>query len=390
MRMIGLIALACFMTLVSAAAGEDRAGGEAATCNPSGAASASASTCKRIRTNGDLRLNDIQAVGTHNSYKLAIPPAELALLAERDPEGGITLDYSHEPLSAQLDRGARTIELDPLLDPEAGRYADPLGPKLVGRRATAEEAAALRTPGIKVLHMQDFDFRSSCQPLRACLRVLRAWSDAHRDHTPILVTINPKQGPSIAPQGPVAPPWTEAAYDRLDAEIRSVFPPERLVTPDDVQGDAASLRGAVMSRGWPMLSASRGRFLFALDAGGDAAKLYQGGRRSLEGRVLFVNVPETSPLAAYMTLNEPLRDQALIQEMVRRGFLVRTRADAGTLEARANDTTRRYAAFASGAQYISTDYMTPRASFGPYAVSIPGGGPARCNPVRIASPCTVP
>jgi hypothetical protein len=75
---------------------------------------------------------------------------------------------------------------------------------------------------------------------------------------------------------------------------------------------------------------------------------------------------------------------------VRRGFLVRTRADADTVESRANDTRRRDAALASGAQYVSTDYMQPDMRFGGYAARMPEGTVAACNPVRAAGKCAGP
>ena len=99
-------------------------------------------------------------------------------------------------------------------------------------------------------------------------------------------------------------------------------------------------------------SAARGKFILALDEGSEKVALYRGNRKSLEGRVMFVNAPEDSPAAAYLTLNEALTDTERITADVRQGFLVRTRADADTVEARANDTRRRDAALGSGAQYI--------------------------------------
>lgn len=44
-------------------------------------------------------------------------------------------------------------------------------------------------------------------------------------------------------------------------------------------------------------------------------------------------------------------------------FMVRTRADYDTVQSRQNDTTQRDAAFASGAQFISTDYPEPNPEF---------------------------
>ena len=65
---------------------------------------------------------------------------------------------------------------------------------------------------------------------------------------------------------------------------------------------------------------------------------------------------------------------------------MRTRADADTREARSGETARREAAFASGAQVVSTDYYEPNPAFGTgYAVRLPGDGVARCNPARVAA-----
>jgi hypothetical protein len=177
-----------------------------------------------------------------------------------------------------------------------------------------------------------------------------------------------------------------AAWDALDAEVRSVFAKDEILTPDDVQGDAPTLRDAVTSRGWPTLGATRGKFLFALDEDGEKVRDYIGGRKSLEGRVFFVNTREEEPQAAYITLNET-SDIPRITEDVQKGFLVRTRADADTVEARVNDTSRRDKALASGAQYVSTDYMHPDTRFGAYQARMPDGVVAACNPQRHPERC---
>ncbi len=125
--------------------------------------------------------------------------------------------------------------------------------------------------------------------------------------------------------------------------------------------------------------------MLAMDESPDVVAVYRGARKSLEGRAMFVNIEEGSPAAGYITLNEPIKENARIQAAVKAGFIVRTRADADTWEARKNDTAPREAAFASGAQYVSTDYMHPDARFGPYEARLPGGGVARQSPV-VAKP----
>ena len=119
-----------------------------------------------------------------------------------------------------------------------------------------------------------------------------------------------------------------------------------------------------------------------LDEDPPKVALYRGARHSLEGRVKFINTDEASPAAAYLTLNDPQGEAARIARDVAAGYMIRTRADANTVEARRHDTRRREAAFASGAQYISTDHLWPDPRFGDYRVQLPGDAAVRCNPLR--------
>jgi len=350
-----------------------------ASCTQTGTSSDIAS-CDRSA--GALRINDLQSIGSHNSYKLAIPGAELEIIRAQSPELATALDYDHLPIAEQLDLGMRQLELDVFHDPEGGRFADPLLPKLAGASTVTDpyDATGYDAPGLKVMHIQDIDQRSHCVLFTECLLEIDAWSRAHADHTPILILINAKQAQIDLPGAAEALPFDAAAFDGLDREIRSVLSADRLITPDDVRGDSGSLREGVLDRGWPGLESSRGKILFALDEAPEVVTTYMRGKSSLEGLALFVNTidPEADH-AAYFTINEPRADGERIADMVSSGFLVRTRADADTMEARENDTSRLEAALASGAQYISTDYYLPRADFGTYRAALPGGGVTRCR-----------
>ncbi len=173
-----------------------------------------------------------------------------------------------------------------------------------------------------------------------------------------------------------------AAFDALDAEIRAILKPKDLITPDDVQGNYPTLRDAVLKHGWPTLAASRGRLILALDEEGEKVALYRGPRKSLEGRAMFVNVPEDSPAAAYLTLNEALSDTAHIAAAVRAGFLVRTRADA--TRARRARTTRTAATPRSSPARNTSRPTTcsPTRASGLTTARMPDGTIAACNPVR--------
>jgi membrane-associated phospholipid phosphatase len=154
-----------------------------------------------------------------------------------------------------------------------------------------------------------------------------------------------------------------------------------------VQGRHATLREGVLAGGWPRLGEARGKVFFALDEGPEKVASYRGARRSLEGRVFFVNTDEASPAAAYLTLNDPVGEQARIRAAVRAGFMVRTRADADTAAPRTGDVMQRSAAFASGAQYVSTDYMWADPRFPAYQVRLTGGAAAVCNLLRTEKRC---
>ena len=377
MRILACAAAALFLTTGSAFAACDLSAPDA---------KAAGDGCARAWMDANLRLNDIVTVGTHNSYKAAIPDKIMAMVRMFSSKGAAGLDYSHLPLAMQLDDGARAIEIDVVYDPKGGLYATPRGAAMTGETMPDGWTAAMTQPGFKVLHVQDIDFHAVCITFVLCLKELKAWSAAHPDHVPILVTMNAKDD-SIPMPGSVTPlKFDAAAYEAMDAEILSVFSRDEIVTPDDVRGTAPTLREAILSKGWPTLGATRGKFLFALDESGDKIAPYLSGHESLEGRVMFVNAPDESPAAAFLVLNET-SDNPQIAADVAKNFLVRTRADADTVEARSNTTARRDAALASGAQYISTDYMRPDTRFGPYQARLPNGVIAACNPLRHPERC---
>lgn len=341
--------------------------------------------------NDAVAINQLQSYGTHNSYKVAIPQAELDIIRERLPNAAITLDYAHRTLAEQLDKGARQIELDPSDDPDGGLYATPLARKLLQERGLTPEPydlSVMSKPGIKVIHVADIDYRSHCLLFVDCLKQVKAWSDANPTHTPILIMINPKSSGIPWPGAAKVLPWGKAAFERMEAEIRSVFSDEQMITPDDVRGSHATLREAVLAGGWPKLGQARGKVIFTIDLSPEANAPYAEGHPSLEGRAAFMTTFPDAPEAAYFTMNEPEKQLADIQSRVKQGFLIRTRADADTHEARANSTARREAALASGAQFISTDYMWPDERFSTYAAVLPDGAITRCNPQNAPATCT--
>jgi hypothetical protein len=341
-----------------------------------------------------LRLNQIQVIGSHNSYHIRPEEPLWSALKAFDPALAASLEYTHAPLAQQFDaQEVRQIELDVFADPNGGLYDQRHILPVLGLVADSGEPA-LEQPGFKVLHVQEIDFLSRCLTFVNCLQQVKSWSDAHRGHLPFAILVELKDDPIPDPvnAGFVTPhPIGPAELDALDAEIRSVFPPARVITPDSVRGERATLEDAVLHGRWPRLGDARGKVLFLMDNGGGFRSDYLAGHPSLTGRMLFTNANPGDPDAAFVKRNDPLGSNlAQIQDLVRKGYVVRTRADADTVQARTGDTTMRDAAFASGAQWVSTDYPVPSLSapFGTgYVAQIPGGSPARCNPVNTGPHC---
>ena len=337
-----------------------------------------------------LRLNQIQVIGTHNSYKLPVTAQIFSLLAAFDAGLASSIEYSHVPLAQQFsEQGVRQIELDVFADPEGGLYSRRVGLGVAG--VPNDAPPELSEPGFKVLHIQDLDFNSSCLTFVDCLREVEDWSDDNPGHLPITILVELKDSPIPDPfdfgfTQPVA--VGAAELDALDAEIRSVFQRRDLITPDDVRARRGTLEDAVLNKGWPTLTESAGKVMFVMDNGGAYRDLYREGRPSLEGRVLFTNSSPGQPDAAFVKVNSPQGNEAYIQSLVAAGYVVRTRSDEPTIEARSNDRSQLEAALASGAQWVSTDYPVPGSSpFSPYFAAIPGGDPARCNPINTGPRC---
>ncbi|UII19592.1 phosphatidylinositol-specific phospholipase C1-like protein [Fulvivirga ligni] len=328
----------------------------------------------------DKKINEVQIIGSHNSYKQAIEPNLYAYLEEKDTTDGIqTLEYTHIPIPEQLSMGLRNLEIDVYIDTEGGRYAHPKGLDLVDGDSNYDPEGKMLKPGFKMLHVLDIDFRTSYYTLKDCLEAMKSWSEQHPDHSPVFITLEPKDGETNR-WGTTPEPYTAAAFDELDRELISGLGEEHLITPDMVRGDHETLEQAVLAGNWPSASEGRGRFMFILDNNGSKRELYKQDHPNLESRVLFINAPQGTPEAAAMIINDP--HDASIPELVKQGYIIRTRADAGTKQARDNDYSDFEAAKQSGAHIITTDYYVPSTLFkSEYHVSFEGDTFERENPI---------
>ncbi len=283
---------------------------------------------------GELRLTHMQVKATHNSYHVETP--------------GNTLPdwkYTMPPLDVQLARdGVRSVELDVHFKGDGAP--------------------------IEVHHLPLLDETTTCPTLVACLTTLKVWSDAHPAHQPLYVQMEMKSG--------VTTKNAEDFFAAIEAEILSVWPRSRVLTPDDVRGDAATLREALATTGWPTLGATRQKIFFGFDESGPLRDAYTRGGAGLAGRLAFIDSAPADAFAGVAIVNDA-KDSAAIDAALAAGMLVRVFGAAV-----GDDPADNEAALASGAHVLSTDY--PGVEPDPVrALTIPGGTPSRCNP-RTAPP----
>ena len=380
--------VAVLLLALLAAASANGARGVAPACDlHAGSTGQAGPGCARAWFDANLHLNEIQLVGTAESYKLRPSSAMLGLIRMGSAEDAMALDFAEPPITEQLNLGARSLEFDVANDPKGGLYAHPAGALMAMELISDQYVRDMARPGFKVIHILDIDFDSSCVTLMSCLEGIAQWSRAHPDHLPIVIALRTNDDRTPMPGATHPQKFDAPAFDALDAEILSVFRKGEIITPDMVQGSYPSLRDAARARAWPSLGASRGKLLFLLDDSAEKTALYRGQRHSLENRVMFISTDALSPAAGFVTIEDPTKTPGAISQAVRAGFMVHTFADADTKEARADSLARRDKALASGAQIISTDFFVADPRISKYQARLSKGHIGQCDALLAPQRC---
>ena len=280
-----------------------------------------------------LRFNQLQGRGTHNSYHIEPPNNDVD-----------EWRYSHEPLDVQLSAGVRQFELDLNVNVQDDRF--------------------------EVYHFIRADDQTTCLLFTDCLRTLKRWSDHNRGHHPMVIMLELKDN--------YDPGYEDHFFELFESELGSVWPRDRLITPGMIQGDHASLGEAVAGDGWPTLGELRGRALFFLLADADHITHYTHDNTSLRDRLAFIDSSVDSPFAAVGKVDDPIGGADQIARSLDANMVIRTRVDTVGTSGPTIDQARLDAALDSGAQFLSSDDKT---------MAIPGGTPSRCNPVTAPTDC---
>ena len=289
----------------------------------------------------EIRLNDLRMKGTHNSYHVKTPG-----VSTLDPEN----NYTHAQLDVQADRlGVRQFELDVHYIPGMG---------------------------LRVYHTA-LDPSTNCLGFAGCMSILLNWSMENPHHAPLWIFVEPKNLPTVVGELDI--------LEMIQAETAATWPANKTITPTEVQGEAANLRTAITTEGWPTLEASRGKTLFVLLDKTEIRDLYVERNPTLENQTMFAIVDENHSLASVISFVNPETHGDRLRDASDLGFMVRTRPDEATLEAREKNYTRFELALETGANFITTDIPGSDLEAG-FAIWL-SQGPVMCNPRTAPDHC---
>ncbi len=318
------------------------------------------------------RLDQVQFIGTHNSYHIE-PDAALRVLWQDKKQSHApahqALMYTHMPLEAQARLGIRFFELDVHLDETGNAYsaAEFLAPMVAAGLepdGPFDTDAVLSKPGTKVFHTRA-DMRSTCLLLADCLSELEDWLDGHPSAGPLIVQIEPKQllATSVDPS---------RSWQILEQDILAAVPASRIFRPGELSAELQDLRSAARAGRWPAISSLAGKFVFILNGSSADTVSYAEAMATKSVGILFPALSDAEdPMAAFVSRNDSASPD--IPGLVAAGQIVITYADWRTHAARDNDTRGKDAAFGSGAQLIATDYPVADRRLSDYSVRFPQG-----------------
>jgi len=270
----------------------------------------------------DIRLNEIQMIASHNSYKkLGTKLGKFFVGLGDSFEEARAMEYHNDPLTDQLNLGIRSFELD-----------------IRNRNGIFE-----------VTHVPLVDNSTNALNLQLAFEEVFLWSRNNPNHIPIILLLELKNDWMML--DPLMDDFTETELEALDVLIKDSFK-TRLITPKNVIGTHLSLRDKIVEDGWPLLKNTLGKILVVLHPGSHT-DMYVGMDPTFQTMAMFPAASNRDiyhDYTSFVVHNDPNVES--INDLVSRNFIVRTRIDVNL-----KSVSLRYAkGVASGAQILTTDF----------------------------------
>jgi hypothetical protein len=287
-----------------------------------------------------IRLNDIQMLASHNSYKKTGPALGRFFvgLGENFDEAR-ALNYGYKTLTYQLENGIRSMEWD----------------------------LRLRHEQFELTHVPIVDNSSVAPSVSLALEELNLFSEHNPNHLPVIIILEIKSDWMM-----LDPALKEIKNDelkQLDQLLINTLG-NHLYKPNDFMRDmqeihhfdeTLSMRDVIQNYGWPSIKSLLGKYLFVIHASGYTTPYYEQDT-TFASQAMFLSVYASQierPYASFVIQNTP--DIEIIQPLVNQNFIVRTRIDSNLIF----DQSRFQTAIESKAQILTSDFIIGRSDLTP-------------------------
>lgn len=269
------------------------------------------------------KLNDIQVLATHNSFK-SMPnmyiskPIEL-FWGQKVRNGQYAMPY----LTEQLNNGIRGVEID------IAAYGD----------------------DFLVIHDPTTDWRTHVPDFELALREIKLWSDRNPNHIPINIMLQARNQFSVYTAK--FKKFDKQRLTKLNDIMGEVFGRENIIKPSDLLGEYNSIQEAVQNNNWPMLSDCLGKVYFSFlfdEKESEQNYIALDQTLNLQNGFVFAKKDAIKPYTAFILADSPFVEGHA--ELAANNYILRTRIDE-----QFNHSQERFQATIDlGAVILSTDY----------------------------------
>lgn len=275
--------------------------------------------------NNTLRLNEIQFLATHNSFK-KLPSKFVNKPLELFSNGVKNGYYGYDTLTQQLNKGMRGLELDVTM--YDGKFV--------------------------LSHNAYTDWRTNGVDFALALEEIKIWSDVNAGHIPLNIMIQVRD--SWSPFNHKYGAYSFEDFVRLDKLLSSTFTDDGIIKPADVIGDSGTVRQGVEDGNWPLISECRGKVFFCILF--DKEKNVQNyididPTFAIQRAFIMTSGNKLEDYSAIIHADDARKDTQMLKDLADKNYILRCRIDE-----QFDYTVDRYnASIDVGAVILATDHM---------------------------------
>jgi hypothetical protein len=273
-----------------------------------------------------IKLNDIQMLATHNSYKKKGSEIGKFFVGLGDSfDEARALKYGYKNLTDQFESGVRSMEFD----------------------------LRLRKTQFVLTHVPLVDNSSVAPDFSQALDEIYLFSSNHPNHIPIIILMEIKDDWMILDHA--LQTIESEDLENLNTLINDKLG-DHLFKPSEMMESEKTLKETIQTTGWPSVNSLLGKVIFVLHPGNFTTKYYELDQ-TLETQPMFIGTYSNGVNqddASFIVNNNPSISE--IASLVESNFIVRTRIDS-SLIFNQDDFEN---AILSGAQILTSDFLIGR------------------------------